>query len=379
MRQPWIFLSYRRSDSAYIVGVLRDALEAQFGRGSVFLDIDAIPVAVDFENFLGDAIRQCRVVIAIIGDAWLRIANDKGKDVPEQDFVRLELEVAMTHQIPIIPVLVGTATLPSEEILPVSLRQLRRLNATQLRPGRDTKLDLLHLLAQLRRFRPKTRRTLSIYIACLLLLGLSGIVFYHLIFRKMGENITHTTEDRQGPVITDINYTTDGSLSRDQLLSIAQLTPGQDLDAARARERLLATPQIIDVRIDRPRPSLVEFTVAERQPVARITIKNEDESYTLFIDRYGILFQGFRMLPEYSQLPSIEVSDIQGVFPGKQLEGKAILLALRILSEPHKPRIRSILCSKDDAILLSNSEGKTATVTLTASQEEISKLDQRFR
>ena len=42
-----IFISYRRTDSD-IAGRIADHLLAEFGRDSVFLDVDSIPVGRDF-------------------------------------------------------------------------------------------------------------------------------------------------------------------------------------------------------------------------------------------------------------------------------------------------------------------------------------------
>jgi hypothetical protein len=43
-----IFLSYRREDSAGRSGRLNDRLSLEFGRDSIFMDVDGIPLGTDF-------------------------------------------------------------------------------------------------------------------------------------------------------------------------------------------------------------------------------------------------------------------------------------------------------------------------------------------
>ncbi len=66
-----LFISYRRDDSADVAGRLHEKLEGHFGRGSVFMDIDAMRLGLDFRKQLTDAVNQCDVLLAVIGDHWL--------------------------------------------------------------------------------------------------------------------------------------------------------------------------------------------------------------------------------------------------------------------------------------------------------------------
>ena len=43
-----IFISYRRADSQYATDRIYEKLAAQFGADSVFMDIDDIPLGVNF-------------------------------------------------------------------------------------------------------------------------------------------------------------------------------------------------------------------------------------------------------------------------------------------------------------------------------------------
>src|ERR1700738_1958706 len=105
---PEIFVAYRRADTAEISRMVFQSLIRLLPPDKVFIDIDQIPLGVDFVRFLEERIREARLVIAIIGDNWLGVDRKSGKrriDDP-LDFLRLELEIALKHSLAILTVLV---------------------------------------------------------------------------------------------------------------------------------------------------------------------------------------------------------------------------------------------------------------------------------
>jgi hypothetical protein len=139
---PKIFVCYRREDSEGVTGRLYDRLAAHFGRAAIFMDVDTIPFGVDFREHLDQAVRQCDVLLAVIGDRWLESrpasgANqDRRLDDPA-DFVRIEIQAGLARKVPVIPVLVGRAAMPSERQLPPELADLAYRNAAEVRSGPD--------------------------------------------------------------------------------------------------------------------------------------------------------------------------------------------------------------------------------------------------
>jgi TIR domain-containing protein len=120
-----IFISYRRDDTLGLTGRIFDRLKSHFGAQSVLMDIDSIPVGVDFRQYITDAITKCNAMLAIIGDRWLRSASDtKSRLDNPSDFVRLEIESALRQGRSIVPVLIGNTLMPSEDQLPVPLKNL---------------------------------------------------------------------------------------------------------------------------------------------------------------------------------------------------------------------------------------------------------------
>jgi formylglycine-generating enzyme required for sulfatase activity len=149
---PKIFISYRREDSEHIAGRLYDRLEAHFGRDGLFMDIDAIPFGVDFRKSLDQAVGQCDVLLAVIGGGWLGACHKEGPRQGQRrlddpgDFVRLEIQSALARDIPVIPVLVGRASMPAEKQLPEGLQALAYRNAAEVRSGRDFRDHLDRLI-----------------------------------------------------------------------------------------------------------------------------------------------------------------------------------------------------------------------------------------
>jgi hypothetical protein len=130
-----LFVSYRRGDAAAYAGRLYDALAARFGAANVFMDVDAIGLGSDYRETIDGALESCDAAIALIGRGWLPAVDEDGTrrlDDPG-DVLRMELEQALTHDLVVIPALVGGATLPEEEELPASLVPLVRRQGIELR------------------------------------------------------------------------------------------------------------------------------------------------------------------------------------------------------------------------------------------------------
>ena len=148
-----IFISYRRKDSADVVGRIYDQLVKHFGAQYVFKDVYSIPLGSDFGKYIIEAIGKSGALLAVIGEKWLEM-NDAGKtrlDEPN-DFVRIEIESALAGEIPVIPLLVRGAAMPSKEKLPPSLEKLSEKNGIQIRPDPDFHIDMKRLITSLEKY-----------------------------------------------------------------------------------------------------------------------------------------------------------------------------------------------------------------------------------
>jgi hypothetical protein len=135
---PKLAISYRRSDSSAITGRIFDRLAARYGKESVFMDIDNIPFGTDFRAHIQAVLREAEVLIVVIGPRWLGAdAAGTVRMSQESDPVRAEIEAALARSMPLIPVLVDGARMPSSAELPASFNEFAFLNAAEVATGRD--------------------------------------------------------------------------------------------------------------------------------------------------------------------------------------------------------------------------------------------------
>jgi hypothetical protein len=129
-----IFINYRREETAYAAGWLYDRLAGHFGGGQVFKDVDSIQPGDDFIEVIARAVGSCDVLLALIGDEWMTITDTQGRRRLDSsgDFVRLEIEAALSRKVRVIPVLVDGARMPRADELPDSLAALVRRQALEL-------------------------------------------------------------------------------------------------------------------------------------------------------------------------------------------------------------------------------------------------------
>ena len=123
---PRIFISYRREETAYPAAWLFDRLEARFGEEQIFKDVDSIEPGEDFVERITTAVASCDVLLALIGEEWLTIANEGGRRLDDpKDFVRVEIEAALARDVRVVPVLVDDAVMPKADELPRASRRSR--------------------------------------------------------------------------------------------------------------------------------------------------------------------------------------------------------------------------------------------------------------
>ena len=100
----------------------------------MFIDIESIPLGSDFPTVLNSVLAQCQIVLVVIGPDWATVTEPNGAKRLNnpQDFVRLEVEAALGHEVPVVPVLVGGSAMPDGKKLPETLRPLCRRHAIKI-------------------------------------------------------------------------------------------------------------------------------------------------------------------------------------------------------------------------------------------------------
>jgi hypothetical protein len=167
-----IVFSYRRADSAGLVRALHERLVHRLGANRIFLDVDTIAAGADFRSVLKDAVRRADALVVVIGKHWLETAEGTRRLEDPDDVVRLEIATALEANVPVVPVLVDGATMPSRQQLPEPLRALADRNAVEV-TNRHFDADAGRLLATLAPVPP-----FPVLAAAIAGAGIIGLVFY---------------------------------------------------------------------------------------------------------------------------------------------------------------------------------------------------------
>jgi hypothetical protein len=151
-----IFICYRRDDSIESTSRIYEWLQQRLAKDYIFMDVSSVPLGVNWRQLAQQTIGSARLVLVIIGNQWLSKAP--GQETPRihqaEDNVRYEIETALGYRIPIIPILVQGAVMPSEYDMPPSLRPLADVNALPVRPALDFQTDMERLAEAIKTYIP---------------------------------------------------------------------------------------------------------------------------------------------------------------------------------------------------------------------------------
>lgn len=159
-----IFFNYRRADNPDFVERIRDWFAWKYGRDSVFMDFDTIPPFTAFADFIREKVRECDLLVAIIGPEWSKLLSERMAMTDEEDYVQTEIRLALEEGKPIAPICIKKAIVPRVRDLPPQLRPMMDYHVAHLDAGKHfldnierildgveqqlTKLDALKVIAQ---------------------------------------------------------------------------------------------------------------------------------------------------------------------------------------------------------------------------------------
>ncbi|HEX9039357.1 MAG TPA: TIR domain-containing protein [Ktedonobacterales bacterium] len=148
-----IYVSYRREDTSDSYGRIVERLRNYFGseatlRSDSTYTADGVGISpAEYRVYVAEAMKRCAALLLVIGPRWL--ASDRPDDWRLSDLddpVRIEIEAALRAGVPIVPVTVQQAHMPTAEELPASLRLL--LEQGQEHGGRRRRESLLALVSR---------------------------------------------------------------------------------------------------------------------------------------------------------------------------------------------------------------------------------------
>ena len=139
--------------------------------------------------------------------------------------------------------------------------------------------------------------------------------------------------------LSAIEVQTDGTLQREQILSVADLREGENIfrvNLGRVRARLQELPQVDEVEIVRKLPSEIDIRIVERKPIAWITGEKQiadpfASDAAFLVDARGVLMKEKKLLPEYLGLPLILGCANESLEAGKTVQSPEAKSALELL------------------------------------------------
>ncbi len=231
----------------------------------------------------------------------------------------------------------------------------------------------------------RNRRVLVVFSKVALLLALIASVYVGARFAAK-----RFFFDNPEYKLTAIEVQTDGTLQRDQILTVADLREGENIfrvNLARVHDRLQDLPQVDEVEVLRKLPGEIDIRIVERKPIAWITSEKQvadpfASDAAFLIDARGVLMKEKKLLSEYLGLPLIVGCGSESLEVGKtveSLETKAALELLRLSSRSFMQtrfQIREIDVSKGYCLLVTDKNHSKVTFGFDNLDTQLQRLEQ---
>ncbi len=96
------------------------------------MDVEDIVPGQNFADTIDHSLAASSIALIVIGPRWLQILRERAQQ-QQPDYVCHEVSSALVHNVDVVPVLVGGASMPSQAELPPELSSLALHQATELR------------------------------------------------------------------------------------------------------------------------------------------------------------------------------------------------------------------------------------------------------
>lgn len=215
------------------------------------------------------------------------------------------------------------------------------------------------------KLRASTERTRRFRAVC-------GFVFKTIFFAGLGagvwfggkEALRRFVWENPDYYLHEINFTTDGALTREQVLTSANIVEGRNifsLDLGGARAAIEKMPQVESAVVQRVLPNRVNITINERRPVAWVAAKGDEDpsssDRSFLIDGRGVVLRSRVILPEYFHLPIISGFETENLVPGKRvniIEMQSALELIRLNADSTRFQVRNIDLSKGYCLIVTD-------------------------
>lgn len=185
--------------------------------------------------------------------------------------------------------------------------------------------------------------------------------------------------------LREINFTTDGALTREQVLNAAGVAEGRNIftvDLAETRAAIERMPQVEGAVVQRQLPNRMTVTVTERRPIAWVAAKGDEDpsssERSFLIDGRGTVLRSRVILPEYYHLPIISGFETENLVPGKRVpawEMQAALELVRLNTDNTRFQPRNIDVSKGYCLIVTDQRHAKITFGLDKIETQLSRLN----
>jgi cell division protein FtsQ len=186
--------------------------------------------------------------------------------------------------------------------------------------------------------------------------------------------------------LSDLRVTTDGLLTRLQIVEIAGIQEGENIfrvDLRKAKLALDGLPQVERVDVRRILPDRVDIKICERQPVAWVAASASTPvgmgTDSFLVDARGYVMRSRKILPEHLTLPVITGVMMEDVAPGQKLpsaEATAAVELIRLTAEDLRWQPRVVDVSKGYCLTVIDQRKARITFGFDAIEEQLKKLYQ---
>jgi len=178
----------------------------------------------------------------------------------------------------------------------------------------------------------------------------AGTVFCLFLLLRGGEwALNRLVYENKSFAIQNIDIQTDGVIAIDQLRRWCAVTPGQNLmalDLARVKHDLELAPLIQSASVERVLPGTLRIRVAEREPVAQVTVARPSPGGAIEFAVFQMDAEGYVIVPIDARqsrtpagpnpaeepLPAITGLNVAELRPGRRVELPQAQAALRLIA-----------------------------------------------
>ena len=185
--------------------------------------------------------------------------------------------------------------------------------------------------------------------------------------------------------VRDPEVKTDGTLTREQILSAAEIVEERNIltvDLGRSRAALEKLPQVESAEVQRTFPNHVAINITERRPIAWVTLKKEEDPTTsdhaFLIDARAIVLRSRVLLPEYYHLPVISGVETENLVPGQRVNAfdiQAALELVRLNADSTRFQVRNIDLAKGYCLVVTDQRRAKITFAFDKIDAQLGRLN----